>query len=214
MGLPFRDPQELSKNLVLHNEYVVVLFENVSLKLNFYKALKQVNPGKFSPLASNILVVIIECGRPTIKHAVSGICSTLFLNCQTPKELLLIIRGVAENTHPEIGNCVLNTVIIENLSAFYWENKLLLWSSARQWYTEINRILQQIMAKYGCNVVSTMWDKNYEQGFNLRREPNMLAVRLSDLTTIPSEFFENSGHVYASQTSRSLRYTDAGWVPV
>lgn len=189
----------------------MVLFENISLKINFYKALKQVNPETFS--GNLALMLIIECGRATIKNAVLGQSGTLFMNCQTPEELGSILRNIIRNPNGEIGNCKVNTVIIENISAFYWETKL--WSrvKAGQWYTEINRLIRLLMAKYGCNVLTTMWDRNYEFGFSLRPIPDMAVVKLDDLTCVPGEFFEGPMYIYASQSTRSLRCKDGQWTP-
>ncbi|OBA21393.1 hypothetical protein METBIDRAFT_11914 [Metschnikowia bicuspidata var. bicuspidata NRRL YB-4993] len=209
LALPFRDAGEPDKNPVLRTQSAVVLFENVRLKLEFYHALRLVNPNTFQGERARVL--IIECGQGALQQGAPGLPGALLVNCQTPEALLLVLRNIPTTNDPRIGACVLNTVIIENLSAFYWAKRSVTKALASKWYMDLNARARVLMETYQCNVLVTMWDKNYERGFNARPAQEPAPLRLVDLTYTPAEFFEMPAYVFASRAPGSLQYIGTQW---
>lgn len=181
-------------------EFVSVVLDNITTKSIFYRNIR---------LPDDASIVFIECGRnatdkPPANHR--------HFTCNTPAELLGLMTETLEGTLKEARDCVINTVLIDNLSAFYWEQKMLPRAEFYAWYRRVKELLEAIVAKYQCNVVLTMWDKNYERGFNARAVDSHEAPvpkKLDDVTFTPADVF--TGSVFALRGGQQLRFAEGAW---
>ncbi|GEQ70904.1 hypothetical protein JCM33374_g4584 [Metschnikowia sp. JCM 33374] len=208
--LPVADALGNDTPVVLEKSLAILLFENIKQKLVFYRKLKHANPDQMR-ICPTPSILVIECGPSSLKHALVGFEAPLFVNCGTPEELISVIKGIPENKTPSIGSCKLNTVVIENLSAFYWDKQRVPRGSAVQWYVEIGHWCGVLQQKYGCNVVVTMWDKNFERGFNSRPVNELHPRKLDDLSYTPAELFAVASCILAFRADGNLQYVDSQW---
>lgn len=162
--------------MYLENGYAVLLFEDVKCKLDFY--------GAFLNQPHNQNVVIFECGAPQLPHS-----GNLKLPCKTPSDLMSLLEGIPTSKDPQIIDRVIDTLIVENLSAFYWELRSRPRIAEIRWYAELVQALEQLRHFYKINVVVTMWDKNFERGFNSRPVP-LAGALLLDVSYTPGALFE------------------------
>ncbi|KAM9913204.1 hypothetical protein OXX69_001844 [Metschnikowia pulcherrima] len=134
-----------------------------------------------------------------------------FIHCGNPDGLISALKDMLDTTDLILGQCVLNTIIIENLSAYYWDLKCHPRQGAVKWYSDLLQLCHVLKERYMCNVVVTMWDKNFERGFNSRAVSDLEPRRLDDLTYTPMEFFQNADYVLAARAGGNLQYTAGQW---
>lgn len=168
----------------LTNEYGVLLFEDLRHKGDFYKKLGT----EFDNL------IIIECANSAVS-ALADLSSSLVVSCGSHKELLDILRGIPGDENEELSSKHLNTLIIENLSAFYWHLGSLHSQDKFSWYRLLNLALHVIRQKYGCNIIVTSWDIDFDRGFNARSTFDKIPEGLNDLTYLPSELFKGATRI-------------------
>lgn len=187
-----------------------MIFESIHLKLKFYVALEQLNPKTLKQPLEHPQTIVLECGRRTLAdHLQASNC--LFITCPTPEDLLSTIHTIMENERRDMGNCTLNTVVIENLLAFFWDKRRLPRHVANRWYGELAARARDLADKYSCNVIFTMWDKNFDRGYNSKFVLEPSPSRLDDMTYIPADLFASVPHVFALRASDSLRYIGSQW---
>lgn len=130
----------------------MVLLPDMATKKALYSAIK---PAGF---------IVVECGTVDVPKFLA--LSSSFHTCSTtPADLLQMLDNVYEGTMPEIQEISLNTVFLDNISAFYWELK----ASGRyryDFYRDLNLVLHKIRDLYKCNVVMTAWDSDFDRGFS------------------------------------------------
>lgn len=167
---------------VLENESAVVLFQNISLKKAFYDRLSEYDGS----------LIIFDCGAgfmDTIELPESYI-----LRIADFDDLLLQLERLMRDPIEEIGKRHLNTLIVENISTFYWKLRSL--KQRSQQYCKLRDLLAKIKDWYQCNVVVTSWDSEFEKGYNLKHE-NENPESLLDLTFVPTDFYAKFDHIFA-----------------
>lgn len=160
------------------------LFASIIHKKRFYT--------DFNPNRSDLIV--IECGGGSVL-ALADFSASLVVPCCSHHELMDILRGIPLDANKEMSSRHLNTLVIENLSAFYWNLACELPSERYLWYRELNSELHQLKQKYGCNVVVTCWNVDYDRGFSARPLVDRKPEKLRDLSYFPSELFRGATHV-------------------
>lgn len=165
----------------LVNEYGVLLFNRLQQKQEFFEHYNGHN------------VVLIECGVPTIRSIASF--SGYIVACLSPSELLDILRGIPNDNDEEISNRHLNTLVVENISAFFWNLASLPSQEKFSWYRTLNNELALLRKKYRCNVLVTGWDVDFDRGFNARPVVGKTAAVLDDLTYLPAELFKGATRI-------------------
>jgi len=180
----------------LINQYGVILFDELQHKQKFFQRY------------NGDSIIIIECGVPTIKSIAPF--SGYIVTCRSPDELMDILRGIPNDQDEEISKRHLNTLVVENISAFYWNLATLSSQEKFSWYKGLNNELAQIRKRYGCNVLVTGWDIDFDRGFNARRVIEKAPVALQDLTYLPGELFLGATRIihYGETT---LHFRDKKW---
>lgn len=172
-----------ASSITLNNEYGVFLFNNLQRKREFYRG-----------FASNCIdTVIVECGMPTVL-SLADLSASLVVPCSEYIQLLDILRGIPQDQNEAIGAIHLNTLVIENVSAFYWHVACLSSPEKFAWYRNINSSIHHLRQRYGCNVLVTGWDIEYDRGFNSRRIVKQPET-LQDLSYLPSELFKGATRI-------------------
>lgn len=108
--------------------------------------------------------IVVECGTADVPKFLK-LSSSFHICCATPADLLRTLDNVYEGTIPEIQEISLNTVFLDNISAFFWELK----ASGRyryDFYRDLNQVVHKIRDLYKCNVVMTAWDSDFDRGFS------------------------------------------------
>lgn len=168
------------------NQLGVALFQNIQCKTQFYNDFRE---------AKNESVVILQCGPPSIDDTGNA----LLIECTI--DLLHETMRAMTSHHTLVGPRHLNTLVIDNISAFYWDLRCAKSSERAQWYDELKILLRVIKEKYKCNVLVTGWDNDYEKGFNyLGRdfEPQ----KLDDLTYLPSNIIADMDYVFLHRVGK------------
>lgn len=181
----------------LVNEYGVLLFNTLQQKKGFFEHYDGHN------------VVLVECGVPTIKSIASF--SGYIVPCSSPSDLLDILRGIPNDKDEEISNRHLNTLVVENISAFFWNLASLTSHEKFLWYRTLNNELALLRKKYGCNVLVTGWDVDFDRGFNARSVVGKTAVVLDDLTYLPGELFQGAARII-HYGEECLELKDKKWI--
>lgn len=184
---------------MLKNHFCVVLFGGIQLKRAFYS--------RFFAHAFDL--VIFDCSKslPTNDPGHDG----LVIHCDTHLLLLRELQAIPQDRNLKVNCRYMNTLVIENISAFYWALKCLKLADRTSWYHQLNRIVQTIKVKYKCNVIVTGWDNDYERGFNIKSSRPGQPQNLDDLTFIPKEFYRGAERVFTYQTGRSFVFEGNQW---
>lgn len=179
----------------LVNDYGVLLFNRLRQKQEFF--------GRYN--GQN--VVLVECGVPTIKSIATF--SGYIVSCSSPSELIEILHGIPNDKDDEISRRHLNTLVVENLSAFFWKLACLPSQEKFSWYRTLNSELALLRKKYGCNVLLTGWDVEFDRGFNSRTIVKAPVV-LEDLTYFPAELFHGATRII-HYGEECLEFRDRKW---
>lgn len=159
-----------------------MLFENIACKLAFFELLAQESDS----------LIVVDCGSGSSQRL--GLNNALIIQANGYESVLKSLEDILGNRNEEANKCVLNTLIIENISAFYWELRE---SKRRHWlYSKLAEVLRSFQQTYKCNVVVTSWDNDFEKGYNykpMEKEPRVL----QDLTFIPGELVLSADRVFA-----------------
>lgn len=118
---------------------------------------------------------------------------------ESPEELLHQLKELLS------VNCsldlTLSTLVVENVSDFYFSLKL---NRNFVFYTDLTEILRDISVKYKCNVIVTSWDNHYERGYNYRAKDTDSEVDLTNesnkgtldsITYLPKVYMDLFDHV-------------------
>lgn len=184
---------------MLKNHYYVVLFGNIHLKREFYL--------RFLANASDL--VIFDCCKslPVSKDFVQD---GIVIQCDSPTLLLLELQAIPRDQSATVNSRYMNTMVIENISAFYWQLKCLRTAARALWYNQLNQILRTIRDKYKCNVLVTGWDSDYERGFNVKSSRSEEPKKLHDVTFMPQDLYRTAERVVAYQKRGDLVF-DGEW---
>ncbi|KAF3990229.1 hypothetical protein FT663_03273 [Candidozyma haemuli var. vulneris] len=167
---------------IIENESVVLLFQRLSYKRAFYQKLGQTKGS----------IIVFDCG--------AGFMDTIRLEDSYSvrvsdfNDLISQLKGIMTDQDKEISDREMNTLIIENLSDFYWTLR----SSPQRVssYLRLRDLTAQLKERYQCNIIVTSWDSDFEKGYNLKHS-NDDPKKLSDLTFIPPDFYTKFDHIYA-----------------
>lgn len=133
------------------------------------------------------MVIVMECGLKCVESGTStGRDCFIFNNCATSQDLLNSLQDILDNKSKFVGSN-LNTLVIENISAFYWHQRV---SGSRELYKELNALIGEMMKRYACNAIVTMWGIGFERGFKSHVVENF-PQELSQATFTPWELFKN-----------------------
>lgn len=208
----------------LENQFAVVLFDRITTKRRIYlEWFKQIAPaGPETSIIGNQLgtstdmeandMIIIECGSSTLHRMMNLPHNCKFLNCTNPDSLFKLIKMIMEEPIHEISGSRLNTIVIENLSSFYWEKRSKDIQTSAKWYKELNELLTLSKDYFKCNVVVTMWDLDFERGFKLRQ--SKVAASNRTLSFTPDELFLGASYSLSYQEDIVLQYLDGSWQTV
>lgn len=110
----------------------------------------------------------------------------------------------------ELGACTLNTLIVENISAFYWEKRCDDWQTRSRWYKDANSAILKTLDRFKCNIVVTMWDIQFEKGF--RSHPTSRDIAgLRTLAYTHPELFSRCDYVLSYVNCDVYQYVDGSW---
>lgn len=156
-----------------------VAFRDRETKRAFYDQLHPIGSGK---------VCVIDCGYDNIE-----VDSQLNLgDTENFAALILKLELILAVTLPSdpLFHISIHTLIIDNLSVYYWELKLLLFQDQVSKYQQLGTLLQTIHKRYNCSVITTSWDSMFELGYqyNHKSVPERLIL-------IPTGFFEHFSYV-------------------
>lgn len=205
----------------LKNQFAVVLFDRLKTKQTFYvEWFKQL--GSDVPTSSILGVdlgpptasrandiIILECGPRTLRRMINLPLNCKTLICASPEDLVKTIRMVMEEPAADLGGCRLNTFVVENLSAFYWDKRCGDKQSCIKWYRDVNELLATIKKRFKCNVVVTMWDLDFERGFKSRHSRVNASNRTLSYT--PNELFSGSSYSLSYKDDDVYQYLEGLW---
>ena len=113
---------------------------------------------------------------------------------------ILEIGADGDTTHP-LYNKMVNAVIVDNLSVYYWDLKLLNndprnheqigyanKTSGLDYYLKLISVLQQIQAKFKCNIITSSWNNTFEKGHNYSGTTDCEATGLDSITFLPQKY--------------------------
>lgn len=133
----------------LRNESAVILFQNLALKKRFYEKLR---PEKGS-------IVVFDCGAGFMDSA--NIVGSCVIRIEHFDDLLSKMNGLMNDEVKEVNELHLNTLIIENISTFYWTLRSL--SHRNLSYSKLRDLVDTVKEWYKCNVIVTTWDSEFEK---------------------------------------------------
>ena len=185
----------------LRSSFCILLFEDIKLKKDFYLRLL--------PRATDL--VVFECGR-SIPISTANVPNALIIKCASHGDLLKNLHDILEDRSLLLNDHFMNTLVIENLSSFYWTLRCKKVADRIHWYEQLHRVLLTIRDEYKCNILVTAWDNNYERGFNVRERWSGQPQKLDDLTYMPLTLYQRVEHVFAFQKGRSFMFKENRWV--
>lgn len=188
----------------LKNEYAVVFFENIQNKIQFYKQFEQHR--YIGQSVEGQTVAVIECGQQWLDR-IDGLTGMSIAWCKDSSMLKTMVEQLP--TRSDIQEQHLNTVIIENISAFYWEKKVSIHERVL-WYKGIAGALTELMEKYKCNVIITAWDNEFERGFSFKQNTRVES-RLDSVTFTPVELFAPASYLFAQKHNLWYQYLNSQW---
>ena len=156
-----------------------VAFRDRKTKSAFYNQLHPIGSGK---------VCVIDCGYENIV-----VDSQLNLgDIEDFAALILKLELILAMTLPNdpLFHVNIHTLVIDNLSVFYWELKLLLFQDQVSKYRQLGNLIHIIHKRYNCSIITTSWDSMFELGYqyNHKSVPERLIL-------IPTGFFEHFNYV-------------------
>lgn len=212
-------------HVALEGDFAIVFVDNIQTKRRLYydlinqfmqigqdKSLLGVEIAEFKG-SETLDVVILECGLPTLdKFTKLNPCFHV-IQCIDPDLLLETIQLVLESSLDNRGDCRLNTLIVENLSAFYWKKRCEERLARAQWYKAVNEKLLNLKSKYACNIVITMWDIEFERGFK-SKPSNDNPVLTKSLSYTPNEVFLGCLYIVSYRNGDVFQYLDGAWTTI
>lgn len=165
---------------------------------------KQIKRETYMSLSGDGAVYIFDCGFDGFR-SLSDKCiiNSDFATMDQLLESLQHILAIGTDgdiTHP-LYNKTVNTVIVDNLSVYYWDLKLLnsdpknhvqlgyaSKASGLEYYNKLISVLQEIQAKFKCNIVTSSWNNTYEKGHNYSATTDCGATGLDSVTFLPQKY--------------------------
>lgn len=145
---------------------------------------------------------------------------------------ILTVGMDGDTRHPLHGNA-LNTLIVDNISVYFWDLRLLNMDpknsrvlgytheiSGHEYYARLLDALHTIQGKYKCNIITTSWDNVYERGYNYNGNTEPDLAGLDSLTYLPASYLQPFDYIIHSRThdrgiSRCMyNQLEARWVPI
>lgn len=212
-------------HVVLESDFAVVFFDNIQTKCRLYNDfLKQFtqNDQENSILGFEIAdskgpktldVFVIECGLRSLNKLTKYYTGLHLFQCNDSSLLLEILQLIIDCSLDRLDNCRLNTLIVENLSSFYWEKRCQDRLSRIQWYKDVNEKLRELKCKYMCNVVITMWDLEFERGYKSKPSQDTSALSKA-LSYTPNELFLGCLYTIRYRDGDVYQYLNGAWLLV
>lgn len=211
----------------LENDFAVVFFDNIQSKRGlynkFFKQFEQEDKEKSifglqvevtNSKGPEILdVIILECGLKSICKLTNLHTGTHMFQCDDSMRVLEYLQQIIDCSLDKIGKHKLNTLIVENLSSFYWEKRCQDRSARVQWYKDLNEKLLELKSKYMCNIVVTMWDLEFERGFKSKPSHDTSAPTKT-LSYTPNEVMLGSLYAISYRKGDVFQYINGAWLPI
>lgn len=170
-----------------------ILFSDRRSKLKLLQNIKSPNS-----------VCIFNCGKERFldlpdNHVVVDHFSTF-------DALLDELKGITEidpsNQDHFLNGRVLDCIVLDNLSIYYWDLKILnqdpknaerlgyrISQTGNRYYNELLETLNFLRDRYKCNIVTTTWDSAFERGFGYNGDTSKQNTgKLDALTFLPNSF--------------------------
>lgn len=136
------------------------MFHDRSTKLRFYSSIEPIGSGK---------IFLLDCG-----HAGLSVPSQLSIDGDTSSfdRLLATLLSIMQltNKNDPMYSLEIHTLVIDDISVFYWELKMLTFSDQVQKYQQLGELVNQIHNRYNCNVITTSWDSAFELGYQYQHK--------------------------------------------
>lgn len=165
---------------------------------------KQIKRETYMSFSGEGVVYIFDCGLDGFrslddKYIINRDFATMDQLLESLRHILAIGTD-GDTTHP-LYNKTLNTVIVDNLSVYYWDLKLLnsdpknheqlgyaSKASGLEYYTKFISVLKEIQAKFKCNIVISSWNNTFEKGHNYSGATDCEATGLDSITFLPQKY--------------------------
>ncbi|CCE85444.1 Piso0_005040 [Millerozyma farinosa CBS 7064] len=217
--LPLSDSS--GTHVKLQNQLCHLLFEDRESKEELFKSIKEPNA-----------IAIFDCGRNGFQYLPENF--EVLDNFSSLDELLSSLEDILDikACHP-LYHKSLNTIIIDNLSVYYWDLKLLNSNTipagctykhkchGADYYLKLLTVLKKIKQKTQCNIITTSWSNTFEKGYNysnaesktIEGSPNDTEV--DKFTFLPKQYLASFDFVIHSQFIASKSYVsiyDGRWI--
>lgn len=193
---------------------------------------KQSKKETYRQLGSDGVVYIFDCGLDGFEYLgdrcmTDGGFATMDHLLEKLQQILTIGCN-GDTTHPLQGKTI-NTVIVDNISVYYWDLKLMNHdanngrllgyaneTSGTGYYTKLWRVLHQIQAKYKCNIVTSSWNNTYEKGYKYTGPTGSEPTTLDSVTFLPHKYLVEFDYlIHKSEADNAIYNKLAGqWTRV
>lgn len=217
-----------NNSVELKNQFAIVQFNHLRTKQKIYKNwLNQFGKDRAQDDLSHLEpksecqdgvseatgVVLIECGIQQLHRIVDLPVDCIRFGCEESNDLVDLIDLISKRPRNDVGQCRLNTIVVENLSAFYWNLRCTDRQTRSKWYRDVNQALLSAMDRFKCNVVVTMWDREYERGYKSKRSGELLKDQ-KILSYTPLELYNGCHFGLSYQDDGTYMYIEGHWKPV
>lgn len=205
----------------LENQLCHLLFEDGDSKRELFKSIKVPNT-----------IAIFDCGHNGFPYLPDNF--EVIDNFSSLDELLSSLEDILDIKafHP-LYHKSLNTIIVDNISVFYWDLKLLNSNTVpagctykhkcrgNDYYLKLLSVLKKIKQKTRCNIITTSWSNTFEKGYNYAnsesktREEYVHDTEVDKFTFLPKQYLASFDFLIHSQFIASKCYVniyDGKWI--
>lgn len=182
---------------------------------------KQTKRDTFRSLVGDGTVYILDCGLDGFNYLGDEciVNSDFAMMDQLLESLRNVLTvGTKEDTKHPLYNKIINTVIVDNLSVYYWDLKLLnndpkyheqlgyaIKASGLEYYTKLISALQEIQSKYKCNIITSSWDNSFEKGHNFSGATDCEATDLDSVTFLPQRYLMEFDYLIHKSSNSNIK---------
>lgn len=182
---------------------------------------KQAKRETFRSLVGDGAVYIFDCGLDGFNYLddeciVSSDFATMDQLLENLQGILTV--GTDGDTEHALHNKTINTVIVDNLSVYYWDLKLLnsdpkyheqlgytTKTSGHEYYIKLISILQEIRMKYKCNIITSSWNNSFEKGHNYSGATDCEVTDLDSVTFLPQRYLMEFDYLIHKSSSSDVK---------
>lgn len=191
-------PLTCNRKINLRNQSCLFLFHNKKFKDFFIEQLTAQNEVQICVISPLTSLEMLKNKKILLDHDINSFSNLL-------EKLQLLLDGYLYR------DFVLNTLVIDNISVFYWDLKILNASNykslnfnhympASNQYALLSRLIDDIKSKYNCNVIVTSYDISFQKGYNSNWEKTSSLVGLSRFSYLPKKFIFNFDYIFHSSS--------------